>query len=171
MDINQLHIWRKGLKVERMHTITHVTPYNNGFHSCNAALIAHELCQLNGIDSASVVRYMLLHDIAEAYVGDTPADVKRDFPAIKLALQEAEGHWEERNIPNIPDLAITEKIIAKIADTAELGMYCLEELHLGNKNAMPVLLKVIQFLQEYPKEIAGVSQFLDHFIIVKAGEL
>lgn len=170
MDINRLHIWRKGLKVERMHTVPHITPYNNGFHSCNAALIAHELCLLNGLNSASVIRYMVLHDIAEEYVGDTPANVKRDFPNIKIALDEAEKHWEEKYIPDMPDLHRQEKDIAKVADLAELGMYCLEELHLGNKNVLFTLKNVIDYLKEY-QDIKGTTDFIDHFIITKAGEL
>lgn len=163
MNINRLHIWRKGLKVERMHTIQHITPYNNGFHSCNAALIAHEICRLNNINSASVIRYMLLHDISEGYVGDVPANVKRDFPEIKYALNIAESIWEERHIPDMPDLSIQEKSIAKIADLSELGMYCIEELSLGNDNVDEVLINVIKYLQDYI-DIEGVSDFIFHFI-------
>ena len=172
MDINRLHIWRKALKVERMHTVPHVTPYNNGFHSCNAALIAHELCELNGLNSASVIRYMLLHDLAEGYTGDMPANVKRDFPDLSKALSIAEKVWEGEYIPSMPDLHIQEKIIAKVADTAELGMYCLEELHLGNKNVLPVIANVIRYLQEYESSnLKGIKEFIDHLVIVKAGEV
>jgi len=170
MDINRLHIWRKGLKVERMHTVPHITPYNNGFHSCNAALIAHELCMLNGINSATVIRYKLMHDIAEGYVGDTPTNVKKDFPDIKKALDRAEKHWEKTYIPDMPDLHPQEKEIAKAADLAELGMYCLEELHLGNKNVLFVLNNVIAYLKSY-QDIKGVTDFIDHFIIVKTGDI
>lgn len=163
MDINRLHILRKGMKVERMHTIPHITPYNNGFHSCNAALIAHELCRLNNISSASTVRYMLLHDVSEAYVGDTPAYVKRDYPDVKTALDAAEKDWEEKHIPDMPDLHPMEQAIAKVSDLAELAMYCLEELELGNKNVYPVILNCINYLEDH-KNIKGVSQFIDHFI-------
>ena len=66
MDFVKLNVYRKGLTVERLHTVMHIAPYNNGFHSANAALIAYELCQLNReVNSASIIMYMLMHDIAE----------------------------------------------------------------------------------------------------------
>ena len=163
MNINRLNVYRRGLKVERLHTVPHIAPYNNGFHSCNAALIAHELCQLADINSASVMRYMLLHDVAEGYVGDTPANVKRDYPDIKHALDIAESEWEARNILDMPDLCIQEKDIAKVADITELGMYCLEELALGNTNLIKVLVNVVNYLEEY-KNIKGVSHIFNHFV-------
>lgn len=163
MIIDKLHVYRKGLKVERMHTIQHITPYNNGFHSCNAALIAHELCVLNKINSASTVLYMLLHDVAEGYVGDSPANVKREYPDIKQALDNAEKDWEQKYIPDMPDLHKQEKAIAKVADLAELGMYCLEELWMGNKNVTEILVRVVEYLQDY-KEVKGTEDFINHFV-------
>ncbi len=168
MIIDKLHVYRKGLKVERMHTIQHITPYNNGFHSCNAALIAHELCVLNGLNSASTILYMLLHDVAEGYVGDSPANVKRDYPDIKCALDRAESDWEQKYIPDMPDLHIQEKNIAKIADLSELGMYCLEELWIGNRNVTEILVRVVEYLHDY-KDVKGTEDFIEHF--VSRGEL
>ena len=163
MIINKLHVYRKGLKVERMHTVQHIMPYNNGFHSCNAALIAHELCLLNNLNSASVVLYMLLHDVAEGYVGDSPANVKMEYPDIKKALDKAESDWETKHIPDMPDLHVQEKRIAKVADLSELGMYCLEELWLGNKNVTEILVRVVEYLHNY-KEVKGCEDFINHFI-------
>lgn len=168
MIIDKLHVYRKGLKVERMHTVQHIMPYNNGFHSCNAALVAHELCLLNGLNSASTILYMLLHDVAEGYVGDSPANVKRDYPDIKRALDMAEYEWEQKHIPDMPDLHSLEKKIAKIADLSELGMYCIEELWLGNKNVTEILVRVVEYLHDF-KDVKGTIDFIEHF--VSRGEL
>lgn len=157
-------MYRKGLKVERLHTVSHVTPYNNGFHSCNAALVARELCKINDIeDSGKVILYMLLHDVAEGYTGDVPANVKREFPNVKLAMDEAELAWEEDHIDDMPLLTDVEMQIAKAADTIELGMYCLEELALGNTNLSLVLANVVNYLYEH-KNIIGIEKVVDHFV-------
>lgn len=164
INISRLKVYRKGLRVERLHTVFHIAPYNNGFHSANAALIAHELCVLNGMDSASVIRYMLLHDVAEGYVGDTPSNAKRENPDLASWLQDAEDRWEAVNIPDKPELHHSEARIAKAADIIELGMYCVEELHLGNSNMEHVLNNVMKYLHESMKELNGVSDFMEHFI-------
>lgn len=164
LNIERLNIYRKGLSVERCHTVPHIIPYNNGFHSCNAALIAHELCVLNNLNSASSIRYMLLHDIAEGYTGDIPANVKVNNPDLKSELDLIEARWERLNIPDMPDLSIQEKRISKVADIVELGMYCLSELKLGNKNMIFVLTNVIVYLNKYIDPVKGTQEFIEYLI-------
>lgn len=164
MNISKLNIYRKGLRVERLHTVFHIAPYNNGFHSANAALIAHELCVLNGMNSASIIRYMLLHDVAEGYVGDIPSNVKKDYPEIKSVLDRIEHKWEEQYIPDMPDLHHSEMAIAKASDAIELGMYCIEELKLGNQNILHVLDNIIRYMQDYIGTVNGVSDFMEYFV-------
>ncbi len=163
LNLERLNTYRKGLKVERLHTVTHITPYNNGFHSANAALLSHELCELNSIDSRSVVLYMLMHDVAEGYVGDMPSNFKRDYPSVKMELDQAEKEWESLNLPFLPTLTPEEKDIVKIADLAELGFYALEELALGNTNLNHVLVNVVDYMQEF-RMYVGVNNLIDHFV-------
>ena len=164
MDLNRVKVYRKGLNVERLHTITHLTPYSNGSHSANAALLADELCAENKLysSSAACMRYMLLHDIAEGYIGDIPAYVKRENPEVAKALQVAEKNWEKRHLPNMPGLSRTEQEICKVSDLAELGMYCIDELNLGNNNMLPVLEKVVRYMQDY-HHIKGCDQLIKYF--------
>lgn len=168
MNIRTIEVYRKGLKVERLHTIPHLTPYNNGFHSANAALIARDLCVYNDIAPATTMYYMLLHDVAEGYTGDLPANVKVDNPEMAAMLDRIEDNWAEIHIPHMPDLAPIEKRVAKVSDLAELGMYCLEELILGNKGVILVLTNVVEYLQNYT-DVKGCQEFITHF--VSRGEL
>lgn len=162
--IERVKLYRKGLNVERMHTVAHITPYNNGSHSANAALIAIELCYINGMDCYSVIKYMLMHDIAEGYTGDIPANVKVDNPELKKVLDKVEKQWEERNLPHMPDLHGDEVFIAKAADLIELGMYCIDEIRMGNEdNMLPVLANVINYLS-YCSSIKGVSLFVEYLV-------
>jgi 5'-deoxynucleotidase YfbR-like HD superfamily hydrolase len=164
MNIDRLNVFRKGLKVERLHTVTHIAPYNNGFHSANAALIANELCYENCVDSKYVIISMLLHDVAEGYTGDIPANVKRDNPKFSKALKDIETTWEKTNIFFSAPYHLTpqQKDICKIANIVELGMYSLDELNMGNKNLKFVLKNVVDSLEEFRK-YKGVIPILIHF--------
>lgn len=161
--IEQIEIYRKGLSVERLHTIRHVIPYSNGHHSANAALIAHELCKKNNLDSHSCILYMLMHDVAEHYVGDVPADVKVENPDLKFALGEIERRWEVVNLPDLPDLHIQEKYICKVSDLIELGMHCMDEIKMGNRNVNPVLDNVVTYLTSYTGKMDGLDTFILYF--------
>ncbi len=164
MNIDRLRRYRNGLNVERLHTIAHVTPYSNGSHSCNAALVALELCEINGLDiyqQFAIIKYMLLHDIAEEYTGDIPSDVKRQNPDLKSVLDDIEAKWEKHNIPDMPELEPEDKDIAKCADLIELGMYCLDELYMGNKNMEHVLSNVVRYIWQY-KAIEGIEDFINY---------
>jgi len=165
LNIQELLIYRKGLKVERLHTVPHLTPYNNGFHSANGALIAEHLCMANDMELSAVtcMKYMLLHDVAECYVGDVPTNVKMDNSELKSVLDKIETKWESRNVTNMPDLHHTEKAICKVADLAELGMFCVDELNLGNNNVIYVLDNVVDYLQSYT-DIKGCNSFIKYFV-------
>ena len=163
MNINRLITYRKGLRVERFHTVPHITSYSNGHHSANAALIAHDLCLLNDIDSKDLIIYMLMHDVAEQYVGDVPANAKIDNPYLKEAMGVAETYWEGQYLPNVPGLSKQEACLARVSDLAELGMYCLEELDMGNSNVLPTIDKVVEYLLPISElGFAGVHELMMH---------
>jgi len=170
MILDKIKTYRKGLAVERMHTVPHHTPYNNASHSCNAALIAYELCKLNFEKTERIILHILMHDVAEGYVGDTPANVKVDNPKLKEVLSRIEDNWERDNLLDIPTLNLVEHDIFKSADLIELGMYCLEELKMGNRNVITVLSNVTKYLTRYSGESAvrGVSDFVDLFNLTLA---
>lgn len=162
LDINKLVTMRQGLNVERMHTIRHIQPYNNGFHSANAALIVIELAKLNNMTSPRMVEYMLLHDIAEFGIGDTPANAKRKNPDLKIAVDRAEVKWLKENQIHLPEMTGFEFRICKAADLYELGMFCIDEINMGNVTVNIVLDNVIKYLEEL-KDVKGVTDMISSF--------
>jgi len=162
MNIDKINIYRAGYGVERLHTIAHIRPYNNGFHSANAALIGMELAKLNSLKTSDIVLWLLLHDIHEGYIGDIPANVKVDNPSLRDIVSDIETKWEKQNI-DLPTLCIESKRLCKAADLIELGMYCLEEFGLGNRNMIPVIKNVVEYLRGY-RDIEGVNEFCFHFV-------
>lgn len=164
--LDQVKIYRRGLNVTRMHTVPHIRHYDNAGHSANAALVALELCKLNGVeqtDQLDILKYMLMHDVAEQFVGDVPADVKRIEPDIKHVLDTVESNWEKKNLHNKPKSMTMSSIgICKSSDLIELGMFCVEELNMGNKGVTHVLQNVIDYL-EVCAGVKGVYQFVTYF--------
>lgn len=165
--LEQVIIYRRGLNVTRMHTVPHIRHYDNGSHSASAALIALELCKLNEVSEGyqfDIIKYMLMHDIAEQFVGDVPADVKRIEPTIKEVLDKVEKSWERKNIPSKPEsIGIFGSRICKCADLIELGMFCVEEINMGNRHVRHVLENVISYLGDHISKVKGSYQFLTYF--------
>jgi len=165
--LEQVKIYRRGLNVTRMHTVPHIRHYDNGGHSASAALIALELCKLNEVEPAQeldIIKYMLMHDVAEQFVGDVPADVKRIEPDIKSILDAVESNWERKNLPDKPlEMSKLCSSLCKASDLIELGMFCVEELNMGNKGVTHVLQNVIDYLGAHTVLVKGSYQFLTYF--------
>ncbi len=158
--IEQIKTYRKGLRVERLHTVPHALSYSNGHHSANVALLAHELCLLNGLSSSSVVLAALMHDIHEGELGDLPAPAKRKSLVLRVEYEILENDFNKIELNSYPDLHPQEADILRIADIAELGMHCKDELAMGNTNCEDVLLNVMNYLQDYRKDYKGVDNIL-----------
>jgi len=163
--LKEILLYRKGLRVERLHTIPHIQPYSNGHHSANAVLIADELCKVNGMNMEAtykIVIYMAKHDIAEQRFGDMPSDAKAAYPKLSMALKHAEKSWESMYLPDIPKLLGLSKDIAKCADVIELIMYCVEELNMGNRNIIHVIQRCCEMLGVYVGKVVGIEQFIEY---------
>jgi hypothetical protein len=160
--LDKIKMYRAGLGVTRLHNMPHISHYDNGSHSANAALLAHEICVANDINSAAVVLYMLKHDLHEFYTGDIPAYVKTDNQPLGDAIHALEMHIESSHKIDLPVLSYIECDVAKFCDLAELGFYCIKEKKLGNTNLMGILRVVTSKCGIYTSLI-GVSQIVEYF--------
>lgn len=162
MNLRTINKYRNGYRVERLHTVPHHTPYNNGNHSANAAMIGYELAKINHLKTSDIILALLLHDLHEADLGDIPAPMKRSSPEISKCISKAESNWDSHNIPDYPALCQASKEVVKAADIMELGLYCLDELQMGNKHIIHVLKNVIRYLEPYD-HIIGVGGIVTLF--------
>ena len=150
MSLQWLQTARHGGRVERCHTVPTIQSYNVGEHSFNAILIAHTICaqldykinrvyedghQMIDINEDNIAKYILLHDLAEGYTGDIPANVKKETN-IKSVMDRIEDEWTKKHVPDYMDATIDcfEYVIAKLADTLELCMFCKDEITMGNRH-------------------------------------
>jgi 5'-deoxynucleotidase YfbR-like HD superfamily hydrolase len=84
---------REGGGVKRHHTYKMVGEDTVGNHTFN---MLNLLLVFQPDASSNLIKAVLWHDIAERFVGDTPSPVKKNFPAIKEALRQAEEVVNER---------------------------------------------------------------------------
>ena len=98
----------------------------------------------------SVTRDMLLaalwHDVAERTTGDTPATAKWQSDDLKRALDTVEETVLKEVLPEFPSLTEAERLMIKIADMAELIMFCHRQVKMGNTFARDIVYRGLDYL-------------------------
>jgi 5'-deoxynucleotidase YfbR-like HD superfamily hydrolase len=105
-------------KVVRYHAATSIGQKQSiAEHSWGVAVIA--LYLVGDRMTPNLYRACLLHDTAEAYTGDVPFNVKREFADVKARFDELEKLMQERFLLPMPELTAWENSVLKMADTLE----------------------------------------------------
>lgn len=141
---------RKASRVYRFHT-EHVNREQGvGEHSYNVCCLL--IAITNGDCSAALLKAALFHDMSECFYGDMPGNMKAQVPALRAAMKEADGQFEELYELK-QSLTDDEYRLLKICDNLELLMKCTEELMMGNQFVLTMGETVASFLKEreYPK--------------------
>lgn len=130
--------------VRRFHADTVHDHQTVGAHTFGALALLDFITE--GQASREQMRALLLHDVAEVATGDTPYHSKKDYPQLKVALDEAEKEvWAELGEPCI-SLTHEEEVQCKFCDLAEAGFHAMREVEMGNRRAVPILRKVVEGL-------------------------
>jgi len=107
--------------------------------------------------SALLLAKALTHDVPEFITGDMPATVKRAEPRMAVLFDELEAQIQL-------DLDIEywvnehEETLLRWCDTAELILWCFEEIKLGNTYAKRIALNGLNYLGSFksPNERAAI---------------
>lgn len=172
MSLQWVKTARHGGGVQRAHTVPYTIQrhYSNAEHTFNAIIIAKALCKdidykirINHDECISapihidvrednIILYLLAHDLAESYTGDMPANVKKET-AVKSLLDTIEKEWEDTHMPKeyAHELYEHEMWIAKMADSLELAMFCIDEYKMGNRHEVftNMLIRVKVYIDEH----------------------
>ena len=136
---------------EELYALSFITRYSNmprirnesvAEHCFFVASIAIQMRQIIHFDLPKVVVWAVIHDWPEAKVDDVSHKVKRDFPAVKKALKEAEKeivktYAEELHVQferlddDVKNMSINQ-LILHLSDAAQCVQYSATELRLGN---------------------------------------
>jgi 5'-deoxynucleotidase YfbR-like HD superfamily hydrolase len=144
--IKSVLAYRNGNRVKRYHTLDTLVAETVGHHSANMAVLVtliYPECTL------PMLKWALLHDIAEQWTGDTPAPAKWASPALKNALDELEQRMLTDYSINMADLGSAERAVLKQADMLDLCFKMSEELAMGNSTALPLLQRGLTWLAEH----------------------
>jgi 5'-deoxynucleotidase YfbR-like HD superfamily hydrolase len=123
---------REGGSTQRLHTVPHHQDASNSRHSWNIAALLYVLWP----DARrELVHACLFHDVAERWVGDTPAPAKYSLhPPLGRELHVAESKVEHSLGIMQEVLTPEEKSWLKGLDVLELVLYCHDEIALGNRH-------------------------------------
>lgn len=115
---------------------------------------------------------LLLHDVAEAELGDVPATAKWAYKDLAKEYTRAEADYTKKMAINFPALDLEEhnrsltpeeKRCIKMADMLELVLHCKRQMQRGNTLAEEIYERGIDYLQEnfssYP-EYSPVKEIL-----------
>ncbi len=124
-----------------------------------AAMCIEMLPKYPEADVGKVLMMANIHDWAEAEVDDIAHNIKRDYPAVKQALKEAEEKAMRRYHPDVisayheyEECRTLEARIVKYADIKQCIQYLDTELKLGNEHILPLLHESYDSLAKFKIE-------------------
>lgn len=148
----------RGLYVHRAHTVSLIHEETVGHHSAHVAAIIIWIMH-PVTPSGSLLRAAILHDVAEGYTGDIPANVKIDHPNLRTLLHRIETDWWEERGWTDPSLRLDsdEALLLKIADYLSLGRMCAHERLMGNR----LINNMQNNIREYLMKLVGNGAAID----------
>jgi len=150
----------RGGVVKRFHTIHTLHTQNVAEHSFGVAWLCYLLC--NGVPTRDLLVAALSHDIAEHTTGDIPAPAKR-----RLGISQRFDKYEMESYYGagfeMQRLDAGESRTLKMADTADLLLFCIRELRLGNSDMEEVYQRGLSYITEL-EPLSSTEKELIHYI-------
>lgn len=147
---------RQGGDVKRFHTVTMHREHLVSSHSWGVAtLILHVIPE----PSLNLIKAALWHDVAEQATGDMPATTKWANPALAAALADVEESVEEE-LGLFVVLNEYERWLLKFFDMADLVLACLQEYHLGNREALVIAKRGVEYLMNKGSPCSECTDFI-----------
>lgn len=132
-----------------------------GSHSYN---VANLVMLLRPDCRKELLMVAIRHDSAEWIAGDSPSDVKRQVPELKVALDAYEDKVFADIGLSLPELTADEYKVLKVADNLDGLMFCIQEREMGNLLIIPVFNTYNRYLK---KQIAETPKWPDQFPEIK----
>lgn len=153
--LNAIEKCRTGAQVRRYHTAPCSRTQTVGEHSCNMALMYHQICQEYGEScSPKLLLAILYHDVPEGQFGDIPSPAKRAFASEDLEI--AERNWLiHLGAPTESDLSDADRWMLKALDQLEGAYTCAEQWRCGNQPMRDIGRRYVEYLAEHCKREGG----------------
>lgn len=144
--LGQTCLMRDAAAVKRWHTKRVLKEQSVGAHSFNMLLLLMEVWPDH---PHRVMKACIHHDLPELITGDIPAPVKWRSTQMAIMLEE----MEKGTGPLYQDFGLTsmEESVVKWCDSAELALYCLEELQMGNTFVATTIAAILRRMYDGPR--------------------
>lgn len=162
----QLDFIMEGALTKRYHCTDTLKEQNVAEHSFIVAWLLALMYHENDdkLELYQLVSLALLHDLAEAQIGDIASPIKRAHPELKGVLDIAEEGALQASGFNPIIMTPIQKRKLKLADNMEGMLFCVRERFKGNKK---IVLAYKNYLQ-YTKELEPLpGKELELFNLIK----
>lgn len=133
---------REGGAVTRFHTVRTIRQQTVADHSHGVALLVTIVAPEA---SAELIKAALWHDLSECHTGDTPATAKWASPSLREELHKMGSAFDESHGIRAA-LSVEEYATLKWCDMMDLVLWCMEEVHMGNRNAIKIANNGLRWL-------------------------
>ena len=143
-------------QVKRWHVYPVLRQQNIGEHSFNIMQIMDTIFHTHP-QYLRLLRGAMHHDMGEIQSGDIPYGAKKSLPnSCKKAIEEIETDACRSMRIELPLLTQEEQDIIKFCDLAEMWLFSLQELCMGNRMAQPIRLTTEAELNRRAIELPAV---------------
>ena len=169
-DLNVLMNLRRLNNIQRCMTFPVIKTETVASHSCFVSM----LCSVVGreynatyedtVDMGVLLEKAIFHDSEEAYTSDIPWNVKHFSDEVHKSI---EGMISSRLNEVFNDCSFVSDLhevivecksglegnIVNLCDMIELGLYCYDELNMGNNNMLLLGIKALSIIKSYDKKL------------------
>ena len=156
----QLDFVMRGGLTKRYHTVDTVGTQNVAEHSFGVAMLMILMYDYEGMTATP---HALMHDLAEAQIGDISSPVKRAMPELKEFLDKAEENAFLEVGILLAKLSPRQKRMLKMADNMEGMLFCCRERYKGNKN----IIEVYENFKKYTQALEPQGKELEMFNLIQ----
>ena len=150
LALKQIQILREASNVKRCHVFTYHGEYTVGKHTYDMLSL---LFILHKKPSLNLIRAVHMHDVAERWFGDIPANLKMSSPMIDMAIGQMEKDQLEAAGFRTEALTTVEEQWLKALDKLELWLWCKDQYVLGNLTVQIIARRVEQWVKEHRQHI------------------
>ena len=133
--------------VQRYHSVDLSVRQDVSQHTWEACVIA---LYLDPNCSANVLKYLMMHDVAERFTGDIPAPIKANNKTIKSLFDTIEKEYLDSIGWEIPEVTEEEYYLIKQADILSGIYFSHKRVIAGDTDAVGVREEFIKYLKRLP---------------------
>jgi putative hydrolases of HD superfamily len=158
------------LTLNRYNTTPRIINESVAAHSYFVSLISLFICEKlknnYNIDFLKVLKISIIHDLAEAELGDIVYPVRQKFKKLNIILNNEEKHIINKKLNSdykllfeeFESFKTIESLIVKLADAIDANVYSNEELNMGNNNMLKVKLETEERIKTLWKQLQNARK-------------